>query len=333
MVVIVDEVHRAGAKKYRRIFSMSADARMGLSATPIRPWDVVGTREIENYFEKHVFEYTLSQAVREGYLVGYNYYLHPVPLNREELAEYGEVSTSIAKAVQVVYSKNPSLRSLTIPHLVSYLENLERPSRELLTLRELFLRRAKIVKAAKAKLAELIEITNSGSFRRCLVYFSDLSQLDIARRLLIGRGISAVEYSSRIHVKQRAEIRKRLALGHVHFVFSVKCLDEGIDIPACDSAIFVASSKSEREFIQRRGRVLRIQEGKGTAEIHDIVVLPFVDPRDAFALEKPEADLVRWELERARLFMRDARNATPEGARLDDLLDALGITLGNTDEQ
>jgi len=55
-------------------------------------------------------------------------------------------------------------------------------------------------------------------------------------------------------------------------MLAIKCLDEGVDIPVINKAIILASSSNPREYIQRRGRVLRTHPGKDSAKIWDVLV-------------------------------------------------------------
>jgi len=75
-------------------------------------------------------------------------------------------------------------------------------------------------------------------------------------------------------------------------LLSIHMLDEGVDIPSIDHCLLIASSQSKREFIQRRGRVLRANplRPKGYAEIWDLIVVDedgkaFVDAEITRAME------------------------------------------------
>ncbi|MCY1447892.1 DNA phosphorothioation system restriction enzyme [compost metagenome] len=76
-------------------------------------------------------------------------------------------------------------------------------------------------------------------------------------------------------------------------VVSIRCLDEGVDIPAVSHALILASSKNPREFIQRRGRVLRKSPGKSISHIYDVLVTPHFDPEEPPALSILEGELAR----------------------------------------
>jgi superfamily II DNA or RNA helicase len=91
--------------------------------------------------------------------------------------------------------------------------------------------------------------------------------------------------------------------GQIHVIASMKCLDEGVDIPRAEHAIFCSSTGNPRQFIQRRGRILRKHPDKYNAVIHDLVVIPDLAISHAgsetFGVEKK---MVKTELERVMYF-------------------------------
>jgi len=93
---------------------------------------------------------------------------------------------------------------------------------------------------------------------------------------------------------------------------AIRCLDEGVDVPATRTAYMLASSSNPRQFVQRRGRILRQHPGKHHAVIHDFVVAPPVEIRNGATVDEAlfttERNLVRRELERVNLFAEAARN-------------------------
>ena len=56
---------------------------------------------------------------------------------------------------------------------------------------------------------------------------------------------------------KRSLLLKSFADGNLDILFAMKCLDEGVDIPRAERGIFTSSTGNPREFIQRRGRLLR----------------------------------------------------------------------------
>ena len=127
--------------------------------------------------------------------------------------------------------------------------------------------------------------------------------------ILESEGISPLRYDSRMSTKERERNLESFSNGTGDFLVAIKCLDEGVDIPTCDSAILMANSRSTREFIQRRGRLLRKDPSKERSQIFDILILP-VDPQSTSrGISRAEYQIVESELKRARLFAESALNA------------------------
>lgn len=307
--VIVDEVHHSGATEYSRIFELQAIMRLGLSATPYRMWDDEGNQRIFEYFGGEVFEYSISRAISEGVLSPYRYYIHPIELTTNEREEFRTLSKGIARQLHIIWSQYPTLKGLAAPAVIQSLFPIN-PTKAG-ELRALYLKRIALVKSAQAKTLALREIVrNNSNLKRCLVYCNDLTHVKEVCSILFDEGLESLQYTSEIDTGSRENLRKWIAedTSETRFLVAVRCLDEGVDIPACDSAILISSSRSKREFVQRRGRVLRRHPSKDVALIHDIVVLPFVKPEDAYALSDSELEFARAELERVDEFANSSEN-------------------------
>ena len=180
---------------------------------------------------------------------------------------------------------------------------------EFYQLQALILRRANILKRAKNKKLALQNITKETRLGRCLVYCNDLEHADETAKTLLSLGLSPLRYDSTLDEQQRRTNLAYFESAAEGYLVAIKCLDEGVDITSCDTAIFISTSKSTREFIQRRGRLLRKHEGKEIATIYDIVVLP-VDPGTNRAISPLEFSMIDSELQRVRTFAESARNGS-----------------------
>jgi superfamily II DNA or RNA helicase len=307
--IVVDEVHHSGAPIFKRIFDIEAQYRLGLSATPDREWDDEGNQAIFDFFGKVVFEYSISDAIRDGFLSKYYYYPHIVPLNFEERTNFGEVSRDIAATTSQIRGQYLRTREMTTPQLLQYLEN-NAPELSV-KLRALFLKRVEIVKKAENKYEALRKIIRNYPVKRCLVYCNDLKHLEENVKVIYQEGFEPIEFSSRIKPETRKKILQAFEEGGNKntFLVAVKCLDEGIDIPACDSAILVSCSRSVREFVQRRGRLLRKHPTKDFSTIHDIVILPFANKEEAYPLTLSEFGFIKEELRRVEILSGNAENS------------------------
>jgi superfamily II DNA or RNA helicase len=166
----------------------------------------------------------------------------------------------------------------------------------------LLILRARIARgaAAKAPTAARVVHENARPGEHWLVYCDDINQLELVRAEIAHFGIASMPYYADMASDRPATLDRFSREGGV--LVSIKCLDEGVDIPVVSHALIVASSRNPREFIQRRGRVLRTHPGKSFAVVHDLVVEPPDPASDDFR------SLVLGELARAHEFATHALN-------------------------
>lgn len=294
-LVVADEVHWLGAKSYQPAMIKSANFRLGLSATPSRYFDEEGTEEIYNYFGQTVFEFPLRDALKvrdeNGNRILCDYEYHPsfVELSVEELDNYRELTRKI-------YA----------------MENAKNADEFRQRIRDLRIERARIVKTAESKIPELRKIIArmNKPIKHTLIYCADEAQLEEALQVLNDFNLSVQKITGQEGsspqslyggLSERQHLIKNFADGKLDVLLAIRCLDEGVDIPEAKNSIILASSGNEKEFIQRRGRVMRPYSGKVLADIHDICVLP-EDPADRIS--------GIWEKEKARIlgYSEDALN-------------------------
>lgn len=303
LFLVADEVHRIGSQRRQQILEVAADWRLGLSATWRRERDPGGSQAILDFFERILQpQYTIADAIRDGYLCRYRYVLHRVPLSDAEREEWEDLSARIGRAVAVADGEMTE----TVEHLL--------------------IARGRIVKGAEAKVgmaADLLEREFEPG-EAWLVYCDGMEQLEELRRLCDARGLRCFEYHTGMEGDRAAALAEFELNGGV--MLSINCLDEGIDIPRISHALILASSSSRREFIQRRGRVLRQHETKQMALIHDAFV-------DTSGFEDPEAArFVVGELRRAWEFARSAAESETAKAMLAQIAAEAGVSLEEGDE-
>ena len=252
ILLVADELHRTGSPVVRRALeAFHAAGTLGLSATYERKYDSAGTAALVEFYGP-VLEPVIgiAEALAAGLLVPYDYYLHPLTLGEDEWDRYEALSLRIRKAV----GGSPSDGDL--PDYVKML----------------LIRRARILKSARGKAPMAAEIL-SAEYRpgdRWLVYCDDTSQLTEVTRLGLARGLPMIEYYSQMRGDRESALTSLREHGGI--VVAIRCLDEGVDIPVAEKALILASSTVEREYIQRRGRVLRWAPEKHSAEIHDLLL-------------------------------------------------------------
>lgn len=300
LLLVGDEVHRLGARSFRKVLDINAAARLGLSATPERAGDPEGTAAVLDYFGGVIHRYTLRDALKAGALCDYVYYPQLVRLSPQEQEDWDELSKKISRL-------NAQSHNAPGGPTAGQLERI----------RKLTMQRARIAKKAEGKtpLARSVVTRHYEYGQRWLVYCDDKDQMEQTAVNLRDAGIDAYEYYSDMPGDKAATLRHFDENGGV--VVSIKCLDEGVDIPNADHALILASSRNPREFIQRRGRVLRKVDGKTLAVVYDAVLEP-VSLDDASGLS-----LLQGELARAGSFARDALNSDAR-----DPLERLVVGLG-----
>jgi len=327
IAMIVDEVHRIGAPKFRSALNLRCKARLGLSATPMRQWDEEGTEAIMGYFEKVVYDYPLRKAIDGGYLAEYDYHIQPVPMTLDELSEYQDISKRLAAVIQSIVKGRPDLQNLPLPRLLARLEDSPEKYQAVTAL---LISRRRIVKKASAKFNRMVDLASGLRGRRSLVYCEDYEQLDTALTAMLANDLNPAEYTARLDSDSRQAVLSALEHGHVDLLLSCKCLDEGVDIPSCEAAILVANSKSTREFIQRRGRLLRPHPKKEKSLILDLLVVPSDRLDKKTVLDGMIRGILVSELQRASLFAQDALNSEEATDDIHKICELFGIDFDET---
>lgn len=307
LLIVCDEVHRAGSANNSKVLDLEAGARLGLSATPRRFGDEIGTARIFGYFGNVVPPtITLADAIVAGRLVPYEYYPHIVRLTDNEEDAWKAITREISR--ESAMARGGSKQPVPMTERV----------------RLLLIRRAGIIKRASAKRALALTVLRQHfeQGQHWLVYCDDIQQAGEVRAALETANLPANEYHTGMPGSPPETLRWFALYGGI--MVSIRCLDEGVDIPQASHALILASSQNPREFIQRRGRVLRIDpndEMKRLAIIHDAIVLP-----KAITEEEDYSAMVKAEIARAIEFSKMAKNPGAEAELLRAAID-LGLDL------
>ncbi|MCI1985267.1 MAG: DEAD/DEAH box helicase family protein [Lactobacillus sp.] len=270
--LLADECHYVGALQRQRPFLHQFDSRLGLSATPNRWWDESGTAFIRTVFGADVFVYGMDKAIQNGFLTPYTYDPVITRLDSEEMATFDRLTKRINASMAA------QTQGQSMPEAV----------------KRLLLRRSRLIKSAAGKMA-LLEamITKQVDPHYTLVYCANKAEVGAVVAMLAAHGIQGHRFDSSLALAKRTQVLEAFAAGEIAVLVAVKCLDEGVDVPATREAYFLASTSNPREFVQRRGRILRRALGKQKAMVHDFVVLP---PRGYSG--KYAEQLIRHELPR-----------------------------------
>lgn len=337
MLLIADEAHNMGAGRILdRLSGVKFARRIGLSATPERQFDDIGNKAIMDFFgceNGYTFEFNMREAIDKGYLCRYRYYPHIVHLNDSEMAEYMRISLQLAKFFNQEKESFPKGDDI---------------------LMRLLLKRKRIVHKAQEK--ELIfqqiiqeRYAEKGNLKYTLVYVPEGARVDDEMADVFD-GIETIaddDYSDNLidtytrivkdvsktttvkkfvsGIKERNCILDKYGCGEIEVLTSMKCLDEGVDVPRSEMAIFCASTGNPRQFIQRRGRILRKHPDKHIAIIHDLVVAPEINSvQENYNMER---SLIKSELKRVRDFAVLSENADFAYNELNEVLSYYNISL------
>jgi len=326
-LLVVDEAHNFGAEYLSKLLSEKFTYRLALSATLERHNDEEGTAKLFSYFGEKCIEYSLDRAIEEKKLTRYKYYPIIVTLNDDELRRYSELTYEIGKCL--IKGKNGKVKLSEKGKILA-------------------LARARLVAGAEDKITKLEEYIRPYLHdRHILVYCGatkllrenqdfttvddeDLRQIDVVTDLLGNKlNMKVSQFTSKEDVEEREILKREFADGDtLQALIAIKCLDEGVNIPKIKVAFILASTTNPKEYIQRRGRVLRLAEGKEYAEIYDFIALPRpLDDVPSLTVEqmKKELSLVKNELCRAKEFARIAMNMVEAESVLDEIKEAYSI--------
>ena len=337
VLFIADEAHNMGSGRILdKIEGIHYLRRIGLSATPERQYEEEVNQQLFDFFgssEKFTFEYSMQEAINNGFLCRYYYYPHIVRLTDEEMSEYMEISKKLARMY------NPNKKDF-------------RKGDDILKI--LLLKRKRIIHKAINKIVAFQQIISEryakrGNLKYTLVYVPEGNRVDdnysdiydtidtigddeetnhiidyytnIVREITPTTTVKKFTSDS----KERDEILSEYEKGNLEVLTSMKCLDEGVDVPRSELAIFCASTGNPRQFIQRRGRILRNHKDKKYAYIHDLVVVPEVN--SASESYQMERNLLESELKRVRDFALMSENTDFTFQQLRHILEYYNLSI------
>jgi superfamily II DNA or RNA helicase len=286
LLFIGDECHHHTSNLAQAALPAHAAYRLGLSATPEQTFNPSARDPVQAYYGPVVARYTLAEALSDDVLTPYEYYVHPVPLTHAEAEAYFDLSKRISMLVA---------QGTDIEEENTYLETL-------------LFARARLLGSAQEKLRVLDRVlADVPPHPLSLFYCGDgqvtdevtgdeIRQIDAVSQNLLSRGWKTSQFTARESLATRRTILDNFRVGDIDALVAIRCLDEGIDIPGCRTAFLLASARNARQFIQRRGRILRKAPGKSRAFIHDFIVYnPYPGTSDTIEAERRlmEAELAR----------------------------------------
>lgn len=308
VILVMDEVHSAGAPKILNALPQEIPFRLGLSATPFREYDPVGSDRLISYFKEIVFKLGLKEAIGR-FLTPYYYYPRLVPLTDAEFEGYLKITDQLKK------------------YFTTHGAEEESPVSELA--KKLLIKRVRIMNNSLAKVEWI---------RDNFVLFQDINYSifyvgegifeEVTKILGLEKHIKTHRFTRKETAAQRKEILSRFASKDLQALVAMKCLDEGVDIPPTRDAYFLASSGNPREFIQRRGRVLRKYPGKEYANIYDLISVPpleFLEMRKNHPAFPALKTMLKREYRRLSEFAGLAENKYQSSEQLYNIMEKIGL--------
>lgn len=319
-LLLIDEAHNFGSPNLRNKLYPTIEYRLALSATLDRHGDEEGTDCLKHYFGEKCIEYDLQRAIKEGKLTPYYYYPVVVYLDEEEIERYRDISYKASKECHKDKQGNVKITEKG---------------------KMLLLQRARIVAGAKSKLDELRnQMQQYKDDTHILVYCGatkvqtfeyDESECDeegerqiVAVSKILGNelGMKVTHFTSNESAEEREIIKNKFAMADPYqAIVAIKCLDEGVNIPSIKTAFILASTTNPKEYIQRRGRVLRLAKNKPYAVIYDFVTLvkPLDEVNPYSADYNCERALAKRELARIKEFGEISLNSRDSDELINDI--------------
>lgn len=342
LLVIADECHNmASGSLVKLLNKIPYYRRIGLSATPQRQFDDIGNKQLNIFFgteEHYTFEYNMEDAINNGVLCKYLYYPHVIRLTSDELERYVELSETIYRYFNSSTCSFDGADDKLKMLLLARKRIIHKAARKVDAFREILLNRYEHNKNLKYSLVYVPEGTKpdyigaEDDFDKSESVNDDSDSenlIDIYTRVVseVDNSITVRKFTS--GQTDREQILDDFSTGRLQVLTSMKCLDEGVDVPRSELAIFCSSTGNPRQFIQRRGRVLRMHPDKKIAELHDLIVAPEINPdSNSYRMEQM---LLLGELKRVNNFALLSENPSFTERELREVMDYYGLNMYNNE--
>lgn len=316
VIIVGDECHHHANESMADALKIDAKFRLGMSATPWNPKESMKQAILEDIYGPVVSTYSLRDALEQKVLCPYQYVTVVCEFDDDEAAEYEILSKGIA----TLFAQDPSLSDPAIKHRIQKLAN----------------KRTRLLGSLRSKLRKFEEMLNAcGPRPHTLVYCGEgrhpidgnegleTRVIEHVVKILSDVGCKPARITASESMAERVRILEAFDDGFVDTIAAMRVLDEGFDIPSCRTAFILASANSFRQYVQRRGRVLRKAPGKKQALIYDFVPFP------NSSMLKREGVIWRrqvlTELIRLREFVQYAVNEAEQHVFLNDAMKRIGL--------
>lgn len=245
-MLIVDECHRAATPQNSKALTGHYAAALGLSATPERAYDEGLETYVEPVVGPIIYQYPYQQALADGVLSPVKMVNVRIDLLTSERERYDRLSARIAR------------------------EFSQSANRDQDVLRNLLIRRASVATNAVMRVPVTVRIVDGERQKRCIVFHESVRAANLIAKNLKVRGHRVGVYHTGLGPPLRRSNLSLFRRGILDVLVTCRALDEGIDIPEASVAVIASGSASERQRVQRLGRVLRPAYGKTDATIYTL---------------------------------------------------------------
>ena len=256
-LLIVDEAHRFTQRpeNLRRAYSYM----LGLSATPINGKQNESGIALLDFFGGLAYNLPIEEALERNFLVHYNYFPVYVTATSAEEENFNAISSNMAGCFRdgVLIDRE---------RFVKYVRA-----------------RLRIMGMAEEKLARIKTFVDQIKEKdHFVVYCGDgrlfdeqdeeIRHIQFVQNQMDDMGIRTSQFTANENMDRRMELVDMFNKQEIDALVAIRCLDEGINIPSIKSALILSSNDDYREFVQRRGRILRLYKNKTSAKIYDVIV-------------------------------------------------------------
>lgn len=310
-ILLADEMHNLVNKnRIAALVNPCYKYKLGLSATPTRLWQQAESAIARLHFGGNDYQYSLSDAIKNGFLVPYNYHPLPINLTIDEYEDYVNLSREIARMSQMNSDKSDENTALNMKLIA----------------------RSRIKKNAENKILSLQttlrKMQKDGSLYDALIYVDNEDFLQNIQIMLTDNNIRTTKFTGSSTLEDRLSAIDNLRRHSINAIVAIKCLDEGVDIPSAKVAFFISNNTDPREYVQRLGRVLRLDKvsGKDHSDIYDYLVMPPSDVVYENEMDRRIArNMIKNELIRSKFFNELSTNTEQAQEIIDDTVDEFGF--------
>lgn len=256
-LLLIDEAHNITSKQIDEILPYANfKYRVALSATPDDEFNLERSDNLISYFDGIQYQFSLEEAIKMKFLTPYYYIPKRIELNGDEAQEYLEMEKLIMSSNNMIQKKE--YEDIQIEILSQAEKKILQFEKDIKVLNDKKQITNTIVYCSPGKLK------NQPSKR----FVSQITESIVKTNNTLN--VNKITYEE--DVNERMEYTKLFAEKRLNILCAIKCLDEGYNIPCIETAFVLYSTKRSREYIQRRGRLLRLSKGKEFAVIYDYLI-------------------------------------------------------------